>query len=241
MKSFLRPFWHLAKNIFGFIQYLYAMVFQRPYFGTWMKANQCYKPRQAVMKKIAEQHFLDSGGVFNVLEIGAWAGVSTSIWGKVVRNGKVYVIDNWKTTPRAPWTMRWATKFDSIYRLFLHNIRTAGLKERIVILRGNSDDVLPSLKEKFDFIYIDGDHAYSQVRRDILSCLPLLKEGGIICGDDLELQAWQVDNITMDKHQEKDYIQDPTTHKYYHPGVTKAVKETLGAVEVEEGFWWKKV
>jgi cephalosporin hydroxylase len=37
-------------------------------------------------------------------------------------------------------------------------------------------------------VFIDGDHAYSSVARDIRDYAPLVVDGGYICGDDLELQ-----------------------------------------------------
>lgn len=135
--------------------------------------------------------------------------------------------------------MRLSTKFDSIFKLFLHNIRTAGVDDRIVILKGSSDTVLPILPEGFfDFIYVDGDHAYPQVRKDTVACLKLLRKGGVICGDDLELQASSIGPVAPEK-RDLDYIQDEKTKKWFHPGVTLVVGELLGPVAEKEGFWHK--
>jgi predicted O-methyltransferase YrrM len=38
--------------------------------------------------------------------------------------------------------------------------------------------------EYFDIVYIDASHEYHPVKNDILSWLPKVKKGGIICGDD---------------------------------------------------------
>lgn len=43
--------------------------------------------------------------------------------------------------------------------------------------------VLPML----DFCYIDGDHSYGQVKRDIQNYLPLIKQGGVIGGHDFNV------------------------------------------------------
>jgi hypothetical protein len=38
--------------------------------------------------------------------------------------------------------------------------------------------------EYFDMVYIDGDHSYSEVKKDIKAWLPKIKKGGIISGHD---------------------------------------------------------
>jgi len=36
----------------------------------------------------------------------------------------------------------------------------------------------------FDYVYIDGDHSYEGVTRDLASYFPKIKIGGLILGDD---------------------------------------------------------
>ena len=38
--------------------------------------------------------------------------------------------------------------------------------------------------EYFDFVYIDGDHAYEEVLKDLETWCPKLKKFGVMCGDD---------------------------------------------------------
>jgi predicted O-methyltransferase YrrM len=40
-------------------------------------------------------------------------------------------------------------------------------------------------KEYADFIYIDGDHSYKEVYRDLIAWYPKVKEGGIFAGHDV--------------------------------------------------------
>jgi predicted O-methyltransferase YrrM len=56
----------------------------------------------------------------------------------------------------------------------------------------------------FDYAFIDGGHLYDDVYGDIIGALKLIKKGGVICGHDYRA------NLPED-------------------GVTKAVRETLGA------------
>tara|TARA_B110000902_G_scaffold158297_1_gene181499 strand:- start:787 stop:1332 length:546 start_codon:yes stop_codon:yes gene_type:complete len=56
----------------------------------------------------------------------------------------------------------------------------------VALHKGFSYDILPTLNEQFDFIYIDGAHDYESVRQDIQLSLPLLKKGGVIAGHDYQ-------------------------------------------------------
>lgn len=242
IRNILRPPYRVYKKALGLLLYLGAILLQQPYFGSWLMANQCHPSRQRVMNRLIRQR-LAGRAEFNVLEIGAWAGVSTVIWAKALKDagvkGKVVVVDHWRTTPAAPLEMRLATCMNTIFKLFLHNIRSAGLDEYVTIVRAPSDEGLRLLSgQAFDFIYIDGDHAYSQVRRDIENCKPLLKGDALICGDDLELQAHEVKLAHATRNKERDWIEEPRSGTWYHPGVTLAVAETLGAVHSDQGFWY---
>ena len=49
---------------------------------------------------------------------------------------------------------------------------------------GDSSTLMKKLNEKFDYIYIDGDHTYEGVKKDLEQAPRLLAEGGqIICDD----------------------------------------------------------
>jgi hypothetical protein len=50
----------------------------------------------------------------------------------------------------------------------------------VSLLRGYSHDVLPTLKKKYGYIYIDANHDYEHASQDLADALPLLAEGGII-------------------------------------------------------------
>lgn len=50
----------------------------------------------------------------------------------------------------------------------------------VSLCRGYSQDVLPTLNKKYDYIYIDANHDYEHASRDLELSLPLLSEGGII-------------------------------------------------------------
>ena len=51
-----------------------------------------------------------------------------------------------------------------------------------------SSDARADLQGKYDFIYIDGDHSYEAVKKDLYDYFDLVEEGGIIAGHDIDQQ-----------------------------------------------------
>ncbi|OGT42939.1 MAG: hypothetical protein A3F42_06720 [Gammaproteobacteria bacterium RIFCSPHIGHO2_12_FULL_37_34] len=198
----------------------------------------------------------------NILEVGSWMGASTLSWAQGLRDynhatGTISCIDAWQpffnraTHQKDVYTqMELALSSDIAYQLYLHNIRTLPSTITCHHFRGKSENILPLLREKyFDIIFIDSDHTYQAVLNDIRCSFPLIKNKGILCGDDLNLQLSQVDHEYALKHADQDFIPDPKTKRNYHPGVTLAVNELLGNVSSWGGFWamqkyndsWQKI
>ena len=67
---------------------------------------------------------------------------------------------------------------------FLKN--TAPYRDKIKPLRGYSYEIRKdwSPQKKIDFLWIDGDHSYEGVKRDIEDWLPLVKKNGFVCFHD---------------------------------------------------------
>jgi predicted O-methyltransferase YrrM len=197
----------------------------------------------------------------SVLEIGSWYGASALSWaqGLAVHNkgqGSLTCVDAWQPffdrslhKDEVYQAMERALGSDVAYNIFLHNISTISPAIKRQHFRGTSDNVLPQLRdEAFDVVFIDADHTYEPVKKDILLSQRLVKEGGVICGDDLNLQLAQCDKKFAKANKEKDFVKDPKTGRNFHPGVTLAVEEIFGEVSMWGGFWamqrkgkgWKK-
>ncbi len=100
----------------------------------------------------------------------------------------------------------------------------------------------------FDFIFIDADHRYDCVIRDLRGFLPKLKPGGIICGDDCEVYYDQLPPEFINANANCDY--SFLNGFGYHCGVIKALHEcwgtdyeltTFGDGAAYGRFWWKRV
>ncbi len=186
----------------------------------------------------------------NILEIGSWLGASALSFAQGLKeynnsNGTITCIDAWKpffdekqNNDDVHKNMQALLGSDIAYNIFNHNIETIPATIKCQHLRGNSENIMPMLKpEQFDIIFIDADHTYEPVKKDILNAIPLIKNGGIICGDDLNLQMFECDQNLAKKSGDKDFIKDNKTGRNFHPGVTLAVDEIFGKVSAYGGFW----
>jgi SAM-dependent methyltransferase len=78
-------------------------------------------------------------------------------------------------------------EYEGQERNFDHNIRVAGCADKIIKLRGRSQQILPFLPEgSSDFVYIDGSHLVLDVLQDAAMCWRLLRPGGVLVFDDYE-------------------------------------------------------
>ncbi len=222
-----------------------------PYFGPRFSALQGIRRRHAYMQAVVK--LLSSEGVTGplILEVGSWAGGSAVTWGKALQKycsrGKVVCVDHWKpyfdmaVNKTAVYSkMDSAAREGLILNLFLHNIRATGVEDLVVVLQGDSQETLPLLKPgSFDIAFIDASHAYKDVLTDIRLCQNLLRVGGVICGDDLELQLHEcpIEFTRKVAAEERDYVWHPDHKEGFHPGVALAVGDTFGPVSSWEGFW----
>jgi len=185
-----------------------------------------------------------------LLEVGAWMGSSAITFAEAIARfvpagGAILCIDQW---------MRYASAadlsdgrpahraFDDAladelpYEIFRHNVST--LPIAVHHMRGPSAVLLGYLAPaSFDVVFIDGSHYFADVDRDLELALPLVRDGGYLCGDDLELQAAEIDLDAARASADRDVITDARTGKRYHPGVSLAVGNRLGEVSSYDGFW----
>jgi len=173
---------------------------------------------------IALLRLLGENNPKTILEIGSWTGSCTCLFGNYVKEygGKVHSIDNFKGSPGSN-----QYKYTKIARRrFFENIRSHGLEDTVVFHEGDSDR-FRNLDMKFDMVFIDADHRYSQIRKDIDNYLPKVNPGGIICGHDFQSPKFD------EKYIEQDFVNG------VHHGVTKAVVESFNKVllftALEEG------
>lgn len=62
-------------------------------------------------------------------------------------------------------------------------------------IRKTSDNFFKKNKKKFDIIFIDGDHKYLQVQKDILNSVKFLKKDGVILIHDCTPVNWESEHV----------------------------------------------
>lgn len=78
-------------------------------------------------------------------------------------------------------------RFESVCSRFDQEIR----EEQVAIHRGYSADVLEQFPDEyFDWVYIDGNHLYEYVKKDIALSFRKTKSRGFITGDDYNDGGW---------------------------------------------------
>ena len=233
-------------------QLIEALLTGKPYFGPAMRGIQSPPVRHGyfvgLVKAISEAK---RQGTIQILEVGSWTGASAVTWAKAVqklgRDAKITCVDQWlpyfdealETAPHYQ-AMNAAATDNKVLNLFLHNIRAMNVSQMVNYQIGDTRKVLPDLPTaEFDIVYIDGSHVFEVVRADIREAKRLVRDGGIVCGDDLELQRFEVDDDEqgMAVGSKKDFVYSRKAEVYYHPGVTEAVALEFGEVSCWEGVW----
>jgi len=119
-----------------------------------------------------------------ILEIGTNLGKLTNFISKMFKSSEIYTID---LDQKDELFINSYNREDEIYRDNFLKERSINLnKKNIKFIEMNSLDLLSNFeKNKFDIIWLDGDHTNPQVSMDVLSAYHLLKKNGILMTDDL--------------------------------------------------------
>ena len=159
-----------------------------------------------------------------IIEIGTWMGGSARFMAKVAKNHGLNVeivcidtflgsVEHWT---KESYLMTLKNGRPNIYEQFLSNTLHEDLQDIITPFPVDSINgfmVLQKYGIKVDMIYIDAGHDYESVSADLKRWPQLLRDGGILVGDD-----------------------------YHHPPIIQAVKDCLPDTVQAYGekFIWQK-
>jgi GT2 family glycosyltransferase len=124
------------------------------------------------------------------VELGSWKGRSSNaIAQHLPHNGTLYCIDTWGGSPTESVLTNEASKMqgDKAFYDFIKNNHVYIISGRIVPLRMKGEHAFNLLREigiKADVVFIDAEHTYEAVRRDIINGYSIVKDGGVLCGHD---------------------------------------------------------
>jgi len=147
-------------------------------------------------------------------EIGVDSGTNALNILKYLDITKLYLIDVWKGYSRLNGSG--VIGDDLIAQKCFERARNLlkDYNDKIVWIRDYSENAHKLIRdEELDFIYIDGNHRYEWVKRDIELYFPKVKIGGLVAGHD---------------------------YKSEEPGVKRAVEEFFGKnYEQSNWDWWE--
>jgi predicted O-methyltransferase YrrM len=159
-----------------------------------------------------------------MLEIGSFEGKST-VWFLenilVNKNSTITCVDPWTSYSQntdsfnSYNTLETEWDFTNHQKTFIYNIYQSGSPEKIIINKGFSYKILPKLindNEKYDIIFIDGNHTSPFVLSDCVMSWYLLNDNGIMIFDDYlwgDINSTTAPKIAIDSFIScfKDYIE----------------------------------
>lgn len=150
-------------------------------FGTLLKIQPKHLSVRSNFGYLLEYHNLTGTGV----EIGTFKGEFAknllSTW-----TGKLYMIDPWRELGDEYMDDFNHKNHTTVYQETINSI--SGFEDRGFMLRGLSSQLVDFFADdSLDFVYIDGNHAYEDVKEDIELWYPKIKKGGIVSGHDYNL------------------------------------------------------
>lgn len=145
-----------------------------------------------------------------IVEFGSFCGRSTRALADNT-DGVIYAVDPWNGDYPMDDGSPMAGVNTFALPTFVANLKDHVNSKKVIPCRTFSDLFNLPAGLKADMVFIDGDHRYEPVKKDIHKALELLKPGGIISGHDYS------DGFV---------------------GVIKAVNELLDETNREDTIWW---
>jgi len=146
-----------------------------------------------------------------IVELGSWKGRSSAFLVVEAKNKSpnisIHIVDTWLGSEEHANEMK-----DNLYEKFKSNMaRLEGLYQEH---RMTTDEAVLLFEDaSLDAVFIDADHRYEAVRRDIANWMPKVRKGGILAGHDY-IHTW--------------------------PGVVQAVNESISGFSTMEQCWLKQ-
>ncbi len=144
----------------------------------------CPRPQLKAIEIISEN--IPEDGI--IVEVGSLFGRSAFAWASSSKPSvSIYCVDPWDGTEVDAYS-GFSMKRGIFHGKIKNNVETfktnlGSYFSRITPIQSKSP-LEKWDRGNIDAIYIDGDHRYQAVCQDIEFWLPLLKKGGILCGDD---------------------------------------------------------
>jgi predicted O-methyltransferase YrrM len=116
-----------------------------------------------------------------IVGIGSWKGRSTHALLSGCK-GIVYAVDHFKGSRSEREWAHAEAKTEDIHEIFIKNV---GHFKNLITMEMDSVETSKLFKDKeTDMVFIDGDHAYPAIKKDIEAWMPKCKR--LLCGHDID-------------------------------------------------------
>jgi hypothetical protein len=147
--------------------------------------------------------FIKTRNNLTIIEVGTWKGLSACTMADITKNlgikSEIICIDTWLGS-HEQWTkldeptfnLHFVNGYPSLFYIFTKNVKSKGHHDCISPLPVPSLQGAEILRRKgieADVIYIDASHDYNSVKSDLNYFWDLLKQGGMMFGDDFSV-SW---------------------------------------------------
>ncbi len=122
------------------------------------------------------------------VEIGVFGGKNSHSLLKYSDIKMLYLVDPYK----GDYEEFSQKKLDKEFKKAKRKLRK--YKDKITWIRKKSKDAINEIPNNLDFVYIDGDHRYNFVKKDIEMYYSKLKEGGLLAGHDFQRRSKEKDS-----------------------------------------------
>jgi len=180
----------------------------------------------------------------NYLEIGSYAGNSALLVKETNPSINVTCIDPYFKDDELESRLK-MTMDDLYYKTLTNMSKLYDFPYGINLIRGPSNKIIPLFKNNhFDVIFIDGNHSYDSVRKDILLSYQKIKNNGIIFGHDSSHNLVQdcIKNYIIDEIKLKNIPNSPNPYIMRFKDIIHRVigKDDENDVIIND-FWFARV
>lgn len=158
----------------------------------------------------------------SVLEIGTAVGYSSIIFDQAMKDGKITTIE----------------RNEKRYFQAVENMKKFNKEDNIVVLFGSAEELIDSINEKYDMVFIDAAKSHYKLYFD--KSKTVLKTGGIIISDNVLFKGRVANDDLVEKRNRtstkkmREYL-DYLNEKPYHT-IILPIGDGLAITIIEEDF-----
>lgn len=174
--SFLNPLYKIEPPKDGIMEHYYKSV---P--SGWFNYESIY---QLALNRVPE------GGTAHFVELWVWFGQSVCYAGVEIINSKKNIkLDGIDSFLVGDQPLPGASEDMSRYSEALRYVDP--VKSVVNIIKADTHQIYKQYDdESIDFLFIDANHTYEDMKQDLEFWFPKIKKGGLICGHDYEERPW---------------------------------------------------